>query len=146
MVPSPLPCKKPTSFMSDIQGFGSGSGRIRCICHDPDSVFKFLWIRIWIKFLNFSGSGSGQYQTESETLRYPLHSHPARFPTPYCVIHSTPTRIPSPPYLILTICPGTLPSCPAFQYSFSFYLMPDTSNILTWYLSLRFILCDTSPF
>ena len=28
-----------------------------CRVADPDPVFKFLWIRIWI--LNFSGSGSG---------------------------------------------------------------------------------------
>ena len=28
------------------QGFGSGSSRIWCFCLDPNSVFKFLWIRM----------------------------------------------------------------------------------------------------
>ena len=42
-----------------IQGFGSGSGKIRCFCLDLDPVFnffldpepgfKFIWIRIWFQ-------------------------------------------------------------------------------------------------
>ena len=38
-------------------GFGSGSGSRFQIYLDPDPVFKFLWIRIQIRFSNFSGSG-----------------------------------------------------------------------------------------
>ena len=34
-----------------MQGCGSGSGRIRCFCMNPDPVFNFLWIRI--RFSNF---------------------------------------------------------------------------------------------
>ena len=43
------------------QGFGSGSGWIRCVFSGlyPDPVFKFLWIRIRIRGSNISGSGSG---------------------------------------------------------------------------------------
>ena len=42
------------------QGFGSGSSRIWCFCLDPNSVFKFLWIRIRsLKFMALDPDARG---------------------------------------------------------------------------------------